>query len=199
MPVILQCFSLVIRRDRIAAVFPGGWAQFVAERGLPPEEWWDDDLVRLGAMNNFQFEMLVNDARALGLRLTSKRDEREVFQDMCVLASPENRLSLPCNWIDVRPDGTASFAGSRRKPRRPRIKNQERMEHAERTLDAILGLLALPPAERFFLPLHRRDGATGTLRTEPGTRRSLVVDGEAGHETFRWAEDVVNAGWEVLP
>lgn len=197
MSVLLEFHSLVIRRDRIAAVFPGGWEQYVAEYGLPEEGWWDEDLLRYGAMDGFSMELLVQDARALGLRLTSKRDGREVFQDMCILSSPDFRPALPCDWLEVRSEGTAVFVGRNRKPRRPRMRMADRKREAERTRDAILSLLAVPPADREPMPLHRADGVTGTLRTEPGTRRSLVVESRVGREAYRWVEDVVNAGWEV--
>jgi|GEM_PF-4631305 len=198
MPVILEVFSLVIRRDRIEAVLPGGWEQFVAERGgLPPEGWWDDDLVRTGAMSGFGIQLLVDDCRDMGLRLTGKRDGQEVFKDMCVIASYEDRPTLPCDWIEVLPDGTAAFTGKRRKPRRPRLSKTMVGPGGERTLAAILAMLARAREDRFPLYMQRRDGTPGRFSLETEKTRSLIVEFDGGREAFRWAEDVVNAEWVV--
>ncbi len=197
MSISLSAHSLVIRRERIEAVYPGGWWQFVAENGQPGEGQWDDDLVLFAAQDPFYLNVHVADARDVGLRPTEKSNGREVSRDMCRLSSPDFRPEHPCDWLEVDEDGTALFIGRRRKSRRPRITIEDRKEDAERTREAILGLLALPPAERAPMQLHRIDGETGKLRTEPGTRRSLVVESDTGREAYRWIEDVVNAGWEV--
>lgn len=79
MAVILEFYSLVIRRDRLEAALPGGWPQYLAEYGEPFEGWFDEDLLRTGAMNPMDFDFQIKHWRRRGLRLLGRRNGQEAL------------------------------------------------------------------------------------------------------------------------
>lgn len=199
MSILLEFFSVVIRRDSLEALLPGGWSQFLAEYGEPIEDWADDDLVRFGAMNRLDLDGLVAHWRERGLALIRSRDGRQVCGDMMLHAAPSGSGAIECDWLEISDDGFARFVGKRRPLRRPRIRSHWSDELVDLTRRMFQDLLAKPPALRAPVALKNWDDRFGILSTDPGASKGLLVtDRRTGTvQSYRLLEDLLNAGWVV--
>jgi hypothetical protein len=100
MPVALEFINVLIRRDALDKKIDGGWERFIAGNDLLWKvEWYDDYLLRTGAMNPADVKWIVESYRHLGLTDTIMVDGEEHWADLCVF---ENLFgsSLPCDWLD---------------------------------------------------------------------------------------------------
>lgn len=100
MPVALEFINVLIRRDALDQKIEGGWERFIAGNDLLWKvEWYDDYLLRTGAMNPADVEWIVETYTHLGLTDTVTVDGEEHWEDLCVF---ENIFgsSLPCDWLD---------------------------------------------------------------------------------------------------
>lgn len=199
MPILLEHFSLVIRRDSLEALLPGGWPQFLAEYGEPYENWVDDDLVRFGAMNGLDLDGHVAHWRQRGLALVRHRDGRPDRGDMLLHAALSATGAVQCDWLEISDDGFARFVGKKRRQRRPRIHSSWSDELVALTRDMVLDLLARAPVRRPPLMLKNWDERFGILSTDENARKGLHVTDLADGtlQSFRLTEDLLNAGWVV--
>lgn len=205
MSVILEFYSLIIRRDRIIALLPGGWPQYLAEYGEPPEGWADCDLVRKGAMNSFDLMNLISHWEGRGFVLQTTKNGQNSWKDM-VVGSHMNRLEIrgisirECKWLQVNQDGTsASFIGKRQRLRERRILSPWPDELITITMETCRHILALSPEDRPALRLKNWDHTFGYLNIKMDAKKSLMItNGSMSHPIqFHYLEDMLNAGWVV--
>ena len=199
MPVILEFLSLIIRRDRIEDLLPGGWPQFLAEYGEPFEGWADDDLVRFGAMNQLDIDEHVAHWESRGLALMKSRNGRQVWGDMVLHSAPFDLAPMKCDWLGCSTDRTARFVGQRQPMQRPRINSPWSNELVNLSHKMLLDLLGSPPGERTFVAVKSWDDRFGMLSTDGEAAKGLIVTDRATGkvQSFRLIEDLLNAGWVV--
>lgn len=99
MPVFLEFYNVLVRRDTIERKVEGGWDAFISDTFVAAE-WYDDCLFRTGAMNPMDVERIVDNLKARGLNPVKEVDGQEWWDDICVFASMFGP-TLPCEWIDM--------------------------------------------------------------------------------------------------
>jgi hypothetical protein len=92
--VLVEAISVVIRRAKIASLYPGGWDSFVAD--CPNATLCADlDLARIGFMTPMDVEWFCQHLEARGLVFL--RDGRAVdFAMVDQLRGP----TTPCDWLE---------------------------------------------------------------------------------------------------
>lgn len=86
MAVVIEVLSLVLRVDRIAQLFPGGWLAFEDQVRAHPSYCNDGELARLAFLTPGDVDALAGDLRAAGLRV---EDMAVVDQDTGPVTPPE--------------------------------------------------------------------------------------------------------------
>lgn len=198
MAIRLEAYSLVIRRDRLEASFPGGWRQFQAEYEVGGSIWHDDALVRFGAMNDIDLELLIRRWQGKGLRLITTTRGEKSYADMCPVAVFQDSPH-PCDWIEIKDETTAEFVGQLEKPRKRRLSVNWSDETVAMTRKLILEILWSSPQGRWPLPLKNFDDRFGLLRIANSSLATLVVSDRATGEeyAFRRIDELLSAGWAV--
>ena len=100
MAVALEFINLVILIKNIDRVYPGGFEQYKIDNAdaIGKNIWYDDYLVRDGAMGWDDIETLLNEWRDRGLELVKEIDGQNHWSDVCVLYDIDGP-TLPCDWI----------------------------------------------------------------------------------------------------
>src|SRR6056297_2683236 len=194
MAIALEFHSLILRRDRLEALLPGGWAQFLAEYGAPEPGWADDDLVRFGAMSGADIAEWAEHWARRGLSLTGESGRSP---DMVLHAGYGGTGPVPCDWLEIEGETRARFAGRRERPRRPGVRSPWSEATVALTVAHVTDMLTTPPERRLPVFLMHWESRFGILTAETEARAGLVAtDRESGaREAFRLIEDLLNAGW----
>jgi len=110
MAVYLEFINLIIPRDRIKAVYTGGWEQFVSDRqaAIGGRIWFDDHLMRDGAMSPGDMGLLIDLWTSIGLKPIGEKDGQKFWKDCCVVDTIFG-ATLPCDWIEFTEDGRSAF------------------------------------------------------------------------------------------
>jgi uncharacterized protein (TIGR02452 family) len=111
MSIQLEFISLLIPRRVVEKHYPGGWEAYKREnRGIVNSKnynvWYDDLLVKEGAMDPMSMEFLVNKWKDLGVKTVS--DNGKKWVDVCV-ADQFGGPTLPCDWLVLNKNGTVSM------------------------------------------------------------------------------------------
>lgn len=103
MAVRLEFIDFLIPIATIRAKYPGGWEQCLADhaRLVGGRVWYDEHLLRDGAMNPRDIGNLVEEWAALGFTPTTECNGAKRWQDVCVVESFFGGATLPCDWIEV--------------------------------------------------------------------------------------------------
>lgn len=116
MGIALESLNLIIPIRVIESKYPGGWVQCREDHGLKASPshfgacWHDGELFRDGAMNAFDFEMLVDRWKALGLKATKRRQGKAVAGDYCLYSRFSASPVHPCQWLQIdKEQGIATF------------------------------------------------------------------------------------------
>lgn len=115
MAIALEFIDFVVPIDLIRQKYPGGWAQCLQdhERLIGGRVWFDEHLLRDGAMNPADIESLVDEWTSLGFQPTAELDGQRMWKDCCVVESMFGGPTLPCDWLELAEDGrSAWFKGS---------------------------------------------------------------------------------------
>lgn len=119
MAVALECINLIIPIALIQKKHPGGWQAYLAENPDLPSEWYDQHLLRLGAMNSLSIQLLVDDWKEKGFKPYKTINGIKHWQDMCVVNTFSDP-TFPCAWLEFDVDRrTASLAESDRQNNLP--------------------------------------------------------------------------------
>lgn len=116
MAVLIEVLSLVIRVERVAERFPGGWMAFESRVMNHPSYCSDGELARLAFLTPEDVKALVGDLAAAGLEHLDA-DGRAV--DMVVVDQRQGPMS-PADWlefhhVDFAPDGSRPIPVARLK------------------------------------------------------------------------------------
>lgn len=68
MPVLCECINVFVKFDSLATAFPSlRWSNYPVEAGLSPL-WHDGEVVRLGAMNDLDIQLIIAKLKRSGLK-----------------------------------------------------------------------------------------------------------------------------------
>jgi uncharacterized protein (TIGR02452 family) len=105
MSVLLEVISIIIPIEKIEKYYPGGFEKYKQDHSFAIQEvksiWFDDYIVREGAMNDMDIHLRLNEWKKIGLKLTSKRNGIEKWQDLCVVNS-FGESGYPCDWLIIK-------------------------------------------------------------------------------------------------
>jgi len=110
MSVHLEFINLIIPRGRLQTVYKGGWDQFVLDNqsAIGGRVWFDDYLMRDGAMSPGDMGLLIDLWKDIGLNPIDEKDGQKFWKDCCVVDTMFG-ATLPCDWIEFTEDGRSAF------------------------------------------------------------------------------------------
>ncbi len=102
MAVALEFINLLIPTRIIEDRYPGGLDACIDDHWhlLGKRIWYDDHLLRDGALTPQDMRKLVEGWALVGLQPLARSDGRWRWQDMCVLDCASGAPTLPCPWLD---------------------------------------------------------------------------------------------------
>lgn len=111
MAIALEFIDFVVPIALIRQKYPGGWEQCLQdhERLIGGRVWFDEHLLRDGAMNPADIESLIEEWASLGFQPTAEIEGQRVWQDCCVVESMLGGLTLPCDWLELSEDGRSAW------------------------------------------------------------------------------------------
>ena len=111
MAIALEFIDFVVPIALIRKKYPGGWEQCLKdhENVLGGRVWFDEHLLRDGAMNPMDIEELLDEWTKLGFQPLSEVGGRRQWQDCCVVESMFGGPTLPCDWLTVAEDGRSAW------------------------------------------------------------------------------------------
>ena len=160
MAVLVEATSVILRRDSIGRIFPGGWEAFGA--AVPNATLcYDDDIARVGFLSPSEVEGYVKHLQRIGLKVSSQ----EKYVDLAIVDQCRG-LIAGCDWLEFGrfPIGAGHvsacwlFAGPRKGTG----------VHMKRTMD-----ISTPPGWTFESSLSQR------FRFVPTTAADSTTEGQA--------------------
>ena len=114
MAVALEFIDFIVPISAIKEKYPGGWEAFLKDYDycLGVRVWYDDHLVRDGAMNPQDIKTLVEEWSALGFEPFGEINGNKYWKDCCVVERMFGGPTLPCDWIEFNPKGFAYLKGA---------------------------------------------------------------------------------------
>lgn len=111
MAVALEFIDFVVPIHIIRAKYPGGWEQCLKdhERLIGGRVWFDDHLLRDGAMNPRDIESLIEEWTGLGFTPYEDIDGQRIWKDCCVVEGMFGGATLPCDWLEIGEDGSSAY------------------------------------------------------------------------------------------
>jgi hypothetical protein len=102
MSVALEFIDFIVPIRTIREKYPGGWEQCLKDHSalIGGRVWYDDHLLRNGAMNPQDIEFLFKEWEGLGFQPNAEMDGRQVWRDFCIMESFFGGPTLPCPWIE---------------------------------------------------------------------------------------------------
>jgi len=105
MAVLVEGISVIVKRDAIVAVYPGGWDAFV--RGAPNRTLCaDTELARVGFMTPQDVETFVKHLEQVGLRFLADGKSVDI-----VIVDQNEGPTTPCDWLQFGRVGLADCGG----------------------------------------------------------------------------------------
>jgi len=98
MTIPLDCINLVIPIALIDEKLPGGWKVFLDENPALPSSYYDEYLLRLGAMNSLDIQLLIDEWEAKGFKPFKTIKGVKHWKDMCIVDTFSGP-TLPCDWL----------------------------------------------------------------------------------------------------
>ncbi len=111
MAVALEFIDFIVPIAVLREKYPGGWEECLKdhERLIGGRVWYDEHLLRDGAMNPHDIESLIDEWTELGFQPMEERDGERTWKDVCVVESMFGGTTLPCDWLDVAEDGRSAW------------------------------------------------------------------------------------------
>ena len=111
MAVALEFIDFIVPIIVIREKYPGGWEQCLKdhERLIGGRVWYDDYLLRDGAMNPNDIESLIDEWTALGFQPMEERDGNRAWKDVCVVESMFGGPTLPCEWLALAGEANSAY------------------------------------------------------------------------------------------
>ncbi len=99
MAVKLEYFSIIIPRNKIDSIYPGGSDTLILDSNIS-EDSYDENLIRFGAEDSLEIGAIIEEWIGRGLRDIRKRKGKRVWIDLCLI-DPSGEPTLPCKWIKI--------------------------------------------------------------------------------------------------
>ncbi len=101
MPIALEFINFIIPIKNIDKVYPGGFKQYKIDNAaaIGKNIWFDEYLLRDGAMGWDDIELMLEEWKNRGLELVKVVDGQNEWLDVCVMCDFDGP-SLPCDWIE---------------------------------------------------------------------------------------------------
>lgn len=111
MAIALEFIDFVVPIALIRQKYPGGWAQCLTDhqRLIGGRVWYDDHLLRDGAMHPGDIESLIDEWTGLGFEPTMEFKGQRVWKDCCVTESVFGGPTLPCDWLEIAGNGRSAW------------------------------------------------------------------------------------------
>ncbi|MDX9995073.1 MAG: hypothetical protein RBS28_07085 [Rhodocyclaceae bacterium] len=111
MAVALEFIDFIVPIAVIREKYPGGWEQCLKdhERLIGGRVWYDDHLLRDGAMNPHDIESLIDEWTALGFQPMEEIDGERRWKEVCVVESMFGGPTSPCEWLAIGEDGCSAY------------------------------------------------------------------------------------------
>jgi len=106
MAIALEFIDFIVPISVIHQKYPGGWDQCLKDHEplIGGRVWFDEHLLRDGAMNPGDIESLIDEWTALGFQPIEERGGQKVWKDCCVVESMFGGATLPCDWLEIGDD-----------------------------------------------------------------------------------------------
>ena len=100
MAVGLEFISLIVPIEKIEQYYPGGFEKYKSdnEQSIGGRIWYDDYLVRDGAMSNYDVGRLIQEWESYGLKGVIEVNGQKQWKDLCVV-DYFGGATLPCVWL----------------------------------------------------------------------------------------------------
>ena len=91
--------------------YPGGWDQCLRDHAdlIGGRVWYDEYLLRDGAMGPSGIESLIEEWMELGFEPIISHNGKDAWKDVCVVESFFGRTTLPCDWIVVDTEARIAY------------------------------------------------------------------------------------------
>jgi len=106
MAISLEFIDFIVPISVIHEKYPGGWKQCLIDNdyAIGGRIWYDNNLLRDGAMNPKDIEALVGKWTLKGFEPYEFIDGKRYWKDFCVAESMRGRTTLPCKWLEINHD-----------------------------------------------------------------------------------------------
>ena len=100
MAVALEFISLIVPIETINKYYKGGFAQYKIDYStlIGGRVWYDNYLVRDGAMSPMDMQMMVDEWQSLGVKTISKDGDNSYWDELCVV-DYFGGVTLDCDWL----------------------------------------------------------------------------------------------------
>jgi hypothetical protein len=111
MAIALEFIDFIIPIEIIKQKYPGGWEQCLKNHQplIGGRVWFDDHLLRDGAMNPRDIESLIDEWTQLGFQPFAEVAGKQIWKDCCVTESRFGGPTLPCAWLAMGEDGRSAY------------------------------------------------------------------------------------------
>lgn len=107
MAIALEFIDFVVPITLIREKYLAGWPQCVKDYEvlIGGCAWFDEHLLRDGAMNPDDIESLIDEWTGFGFEPTVVVDVQRVWKDCCAVESMLGGTALPSDWLELADDG----------------------------------------------------------------------------------------------
>lgn len=114
MAIALEFIDFIVPIAIIRKKYPGGWEQCLKdhEQLIGGRVWFDEHLLRNGAMNPSDIESLLHEWEDLGFEPYEDVDGQRIWKECCVVERMFGSATLPCDWLAFTEEGDAYLKGT---------------------------------------------------------------------------------------
>lgn len=111
MAIALEFIDFIVPITVIRQKYPGGWEQCLKDHEflIGGRVWFDDHLLRDGAMSPGGIGSLVQEWTELGFQPLEDRDGQRIWKDCCVVESLVGGATLACDWLELSEDVCSAY------------------------------------------------------------------------------------------
>ena len=111
MAIQLDCINFILQRITIEKKYPGGFEKFVYDNQnlIGSRIWYDNHLVRDGAMNPMDVFLLQQQWKEIGFVSTRRQAGKPNWKDYCIVETLTDHDEMPCSWLVIAPDRSYAY------------------------------------------------------------------------------------------
>ena len=111
MAIALEFIDFIVPIAVIREKYPGGWEQCLKDHAniIGGRVWFDEHLLRDGAMSPMGIENLIDEWTTLGFQPFEERNGQNFWKDCCVAESIFGGATLQCDWLAIGEDGCSAY------------------------------------------------------------------------------------------